>query len=77
VKDVAGFMADHGYCAHCRTAAQVVGGLLSTRRESAEGRPEPSPRERGVFDPLAPHSPERAAIEGVLLALSPIADERP
>jgi len=69
VKDVAGFMADHGYCAHCRTAAQVVGGLLRSNRERPDDRSPP--RARDAFDPLGPGSPERAAIEAVLQALSP------
>jgi NADH-quinone oxidoreductase subunit F len=64
-RDVAGFMAGHGYCAHCRTGAAVVGGLLPLA--AGEGsRVEP-----GVFDPFAPDSPERAAIEAVLGAFTP------
>ncbi len=31
-QDVAGFMSGHGYCAHCRTGAAVVGGLLAPSR---------------------------------------------
>jgi NADH-quinone oxidoreductase subunit F len=67
--DVAGFMSDHGYCAHSRTAAGSVRGLLSrSERDVAEhlaaGRcPRPSSR---PVDPFAPGSPERAAVEAAL-----------
>jgi NADH-quinone oxidoreductase subunit F len=64
-RDVAGFMAGHGYCAHCRTGAAVVGGLLA----QADGWG--SRREPGTYDPFAPDSPERAAIEAVLNELTP------
>ncbi len=69
VAEVAGFMTDHGYCAHSRTAAASVRGLLrrfeaDVAAHLAAGR---CPRE-GVrrTDPFAPGSPERAAIEAVL-----------
>jgi NADH-quinone oxidoreductase subunit F len=63
--EVAGFMKDHGYCAHSRTAAGSVTGLLARFRGDVEahlargacpggGRP---------CDPFAPGSSERAAIE--------------
>jgi NADH-quinone oxidoreductase subunit F len=63
--EVAGFMAGHGYCAHCRTAAAVATGLV--RRLAAEveahvaaGRcPWP---ERRHPDPFAPGSPERSTV---------------
>jgi NADH-quinone oxidoreductase subunit F len=63
-KDVAGFMSSHGYCAHCRTGAAVVGGLLTRADGWADAGLEP-----GAFDPFAADSPERAAIEAVLRAL--------
>jgi NADH:ubiquinone oxidoreductase subunit F (NADH-binding) len=66
--EVSGFMAGHGYCAHGRTAAGSVTGLLARFRGEVEehlrrGRcPRPGPR----LDPFGPASPERAAIEAVL-----------
>lgn len=66
--EVAGFMSDHGYCAHSRTAAAAVSGLLARFRDDvaahlAAGRcPRPGP----PADPFAPGSPERAAIEAAL-----------
>jgi NADH:ubiquinone oxidoreductase subunit F (NADH-binding) len=69
VAEIAGFMSDHGYCAHSRTAAGAVGGLLAgfeadVAAHLAAGRcPRPSSR---AVDPFAPGSPERAAIEAVL-----------
>jgi NADH-quinone oxidoreductase subunit F len=67
--EIAGFMSDHGYCAHSRTAAGSVRGLLAVFEADvaahlAAGRcPRPSSR---AVDPFAPGSPERAAIEAVL-----------
>jgi NADH-quinone oxidoreductase subunit F len=67
--EIGGFMSDHGYCAHSRTAAGSVRGLLSrcegeVRAHLAAGRcPHPGLR---LCDPFAPGSPERAAIEAVL-----------
>jgi len=63
-RDVAGFMSGHGYCAHCRTGAAVVSGLMG--QLGSEG-----PAARGAFDPFAPDSPERSTIEAVLTALTP------
>lgn len=69
VPEVAGFMSDHGYCAHSRTAAGSVRGLL-LRFESevashlaAGGCPRAGARRA---DPFAQGSRERAAIEAVL-----------
>ena len=64
--EVAGFMKDHGYCAHSRTAASSVTGLLARFRADVEahlvaGRC-PRPGIPGG-DPFADGSPERAAIE--------------
>jgi NADH-quinone oxidoreductase subunit F len=67
--EIAGFMSDHGYCAHSRTAAGSVRGLLTrfageVDAHLAAGRcPRPGSRRS---DPFAPGSPERAAIEAVL-----------
>jgi NADH-quinone oxidoreductase subunit F len=69
-RNVAGFMSGHGYCAHCRTGAAVVGGLLA--QASSWGSRE----EGGAYDPFAPDSPERAAIEAVLGALTPAETRR-
>ena len=59
-------MSDHGYCAHSRTAAGSVRGLLrrfagEVAAHLAAGRcPRPGARRS---DPFAPGSPERVAIE--------------
>jgi NADH-quinone oxidoreductase subunit F len=63
--EAAGFMSDHGYCAHARSAADSVRGLLARFKDdvdahiAARGCPRPETRR----DPFAPGSPERAAIE--------------
>jgi NADH-quinone oxidoreductase subunit F len=64
--EAAGFMAGHGYCAHGRTAAGAVTGLLSTWRSdvSAHLAERRCPRPAGRHDPFAEGSPEREAIEG-------------
>jgi NADH-quinone oxidoreductase subunit F len=66
--EVAGFMAMHGYCAHCRAAAAAVTGLVSLQRPAVEavvagGTPKAA---ASGYDPFAPASPQRAAIEAVL-----------
>ncbi len=69
VAEVGGFLSDHGYCAHSRTAAASVRGLLlrfeaEVKAHLAAGRcPRPEARRP---DPFAPGSKERAAIEAVL-----------
>jgi NADH-quinone oxidoreductase subunit F len=67
--EVAGFMSGHGYCAHSRTAASSVAGLLGRFRHDAEAHLQAGrcPRPGPAFDPFGPASPERAAIESVLL----------
>jgi NADH-quinone oxidoreductase subunit F len=67
--EVAGFMSGHGYCAHSRTAASSVAGLLGRFRADAEDhlRAGRCPRPGPAFDPFGPASPERVAIESVLL----------
>ena len=68
--EIAGFMQPHGYCAHGRTAAASITGLLARVPEAisehlAAGR---CPRPEGGCDPFDPLSPERAAIEAGLAA---------
>lgn len=63
--DVAGFMAGHGYCAHCRGAATFATGTLSrlglaVQAHAIGGCPWP---ERRHPDPFAPGSDERATLE--------------
>jgi NADH-quinone oxidoreductase subunit F len=69
LQEAAGFMSVHGYCAHTRTAAAALTGLL-TRFEAdveqhlaARGCPRP---DASQIDPFHPGSPERAGIEAVL-----------
>jgi NADH-quinone oxidoreductase subunit F len=67
-REVAGFMAGHGYCAHSRTAAAVARGFLERlpgvvqahidARRCPEGLP--------AADPFGASSPERRAIEETL-----------
>jgi NADH-quinone oxidoreductase subunit F len=63
--EAAGFMSDHGYCAHSRTAAASVTGLLRRCSEDVQAHlgGRGCPRPEGRLDPFAPGSPERAAIE--------------
>ena len=44
VAEVSGFMAMHGYCAHCRAAAASVGGLLHRSTPRGEWTPAPGRR---------------------------------
>jgi NADH:ubiquinone oxidoreductase subunit F (NADH-binding) len=55
--EAAAFMKDHGYCAHCRTAATSVGALLA---RCGGSRPAGS-----ACRPFDADSPERRAIEAV------------
>jgi NADH-quinone oxidoreductase subunit F len=65
LSDVAGFMTDHGYCAHCRTAAAVATGFSRRFGETLEahigagGCPRSESRHP---DPFAAGSPEREAV---------------
>jgi NADH-quinone oxidoreductase subunit F len=63
--EIAGFMKSHGYCAHCRTAAVIVSGLLEPGLGRGAER-KPGAIAHSAADIFAPGSPERAAIEGVL-----------
>lgn len=66
VAEVAGFMSGHGYCAHGRTAAAALTGLLArfSAEVAAHLEARRCPRGGGApSDPFHPASPERAAIE--------------
>ena len=67
--EVSGFMGMHGYCAHCRAGAGSVTRLLSLNQTSgaalvAGAGTRPTTTE--TYDPFAPGSPQRAAVESVL-----------
>jgi len=63
--EAAGFMASHGYCAHARTGAAVVPGLVARFRDDVADHvaARRCPRPEGRVDPFADRSPERVAIE--------------
>ena len=71
--DVGGFMAAHGYCAHCRTGASVVGGLLHRLAPASLAGTGPRPAPGTGHDFFGPESPERAAIEAVIAGLASVA----
>ena len=62
--EAASFMKDHGYCAHCRTAASSVGSVLQRTRALVEARVARRQAAR-PSRPFDPDSPERMAIEAV------------
>lgn len=64
----AGFMSMHGYCAHSRTAAASVTGLLGRFRSDVDAHiaARACPRPEGRCDPFAPGSAERTAIESLV-----------
>lgn len=66
--EAAGFMSGHGYCAHSRTAAAAVRGILGRVPADVEAHlsHRSCPRDGGPSDPFAADSPERAAIERAL-----------
>jgi NADH-quinone oxidoreductase subunit F len=66
--ETAGFMSVHGYCAHCRTAAAAVPGLLTRFHEDVAAHLEARACPRGgtPADPFASDSPERRAIESTI-----------
>jgi NADH-quinone oxidoreductase subunit F len=64
--ETAGFMSDHGYCAHGRTGAAVIRGLLSRFGAAVAEHVEARGCDREKADPFAAHSAERAAIEAAL-----------
>jgi len=63
--EAAGFMSGHGYCAHSRTAAASVTGLLARCGDdvAAHLAARGCPRPEGRVDPFTSGSPERTAIE--------------
>ncbi|HET7292863.1 MAG TPA: NADH-ubiquinone oxidoreductase-F iron-sulfur binding region domain-containing protein [Vicinamibacteria bacterium] len=67
LSEAAGFMSDHGYCAHPRSAASAVQGLLSRFNLDVDAHvaARRCPRPEGRCDPFAAGSPERAAIEAL------------
>jgi NADH:ubiquinone oxidoreductase subunit F (NADH-binding) len=71
LEEAAGFMAGHGYCAHGRTAAASVTGLLArfSREVRAHLDTRGCPRPQAQTRPFDTDSPERAAIEAVLESL--------
>jgi NADH-quinone oxidoreductase subunit F len=68
--EAAGFMAGHGYCAHGRTAAAAVTGLLKRFPDDVAAHLEARgcPRPADGCDPFAPGSPERRALEAAVFA---------
>lgn len=67
--EVAGFMKDHGYCAHSRTAAASVTGLLARFPEDVAAHLSAGrcPRHGApACDPFASGSPEWQAIEALV-----------
>jgi len=66
VGEIAGFMAMHGYCAHCRAAAWAMTRLVSQTEPRMPVEAEAPRPPSAAYDPFAAGSPERAAIEAVL-----------
>ena len=69
IGEVAGFMGMHGYCAHCRAAAGSVTRLVSLNGPAVAAVVAgigARPPQTVTYDPFAPGSPQRAAIEAVL-----------
>jgi NADH-quinone oxidoreductase subunit F len=59
--ETAGFMKMHGYCAHSRTAAHVVEGVLANWSAHVADHAA-GPCGLRAMDPFAPGSPEQAAL---------------
>lgn len=68
LREVAAFMSGHGYCAHGRTGAGVVMGLLARFGAEVEAHLVHGgcPRPETACDPFAPDSPERGALSAAL-----------
>jgi NADH-quinone oxidoreductase subunit F len=69
LQEVSAFMAGHGYCAHCRSAATVATAMARGFAEAVDAHVSsascPWPQRRHP-DPFAPASPERAAVEAAV-----------
>jgi NADH-quinone oxidoreductase subunit F len=61
--EAASFMSQHGYCAHSRTAAAAVTGLLRRFQAEVQEHVNGGPRHGRHSDPFGPTSPERMAID--------------
>ncbi|MCL4818499.1 MAG: SLBB domain-containing protein [Vicinamibacteria bacterium] len=68
LREAAGFMQQHGYCAHARTGATAALGLLARFPEAVEAHVGAGgcPHGGTPCDPFAPGSPQQAAIEAAL-----------
>ncbi len=68
LNEAAGFMAIHGYCAHSRTAAASVSGLLARCRAEVEAHLAAGgcPRPDGRWRPFDDDAPARRAIESLV-----------
>lgn len=69
LREAAGFMSGHGYCAHCRGAAAVATGTLdrlapAVEAHATEGCPWPEKRHP---DPFGPGSVERSTLERAVM----------
>ncbi len=67
--EIAGFMRPHGYCAHARTAAASVTGLLARVPQALEAHLQAGhcPRPDAHCDPFDAASAERTALEAAAL----------
>jgi NADH-quinone oxidoreductase subunit F len=67
-REAAGFMSGHGYCAHSRSAAASLTGLLRLVPQAVEAHlaARGCPRHDARFRPFDPDAPERAALEDAL-----------
>ena len=77
---VAGFMAGHGYCAHSRTAAHALTGLLRTFGDHVAAHLGTGACPGGrAADPFGEGSPERSGIEAALeeAVVAEVAGSRP
>jgi NADH-quinone oxidoreductase subunit F len=68
LQEASGFMSQHGYCAHSRTAAHSVTGLLSRFSSVVEAHVTGGRRRGRPADPFSAASAERSAIEAALRA---------
>ncbi len=68
LREVAAFMSGHGYCAHGRTGAAVVMGLLARFGPEVESHLANGgcPRPETACDPFAAESAEQRALSAAL-----------